>query len=124
MKTKIKVTQRNVNKVLDYLSTYPYSKGKMMFVDEKFYSGLRLSKVKVNQTLNALQELNIIEITPPVYNKPATIYLAAGAFSYRLLNRQSLTRFLIPTIISAIALLKAFDRELLLLAELIVDLLK
>lgn len=125
MNAKIRISQRNINKVLDYISNYKISSNRRVYIDENFYNGLRsMNKIRINQTLNAMEELNIIEKFPPSYNHAPYIRLSNGAFSYRLLRKQNTRRFIIPTIISIIALLKSFDREILLLAELIVQKLK
>lgn len=125
MSSKIRITQRHINKVLDYISTYKKSVNGIVLLNNDFYGGLLMSDTKITQTLNAMTDFHLIEVIPSAdRNQPKQIKLTSSAFSYRLIKRNESFRFVLPTIISIIALLKSFDKELLLLLELIMQLLK
>lgn len=125
MSSKIRITQRHINKVLDYISTYKKSVNGIVLLNNDFYGGLLMSNTKITQTLNAMTDYHLIEVISPANHiRPAQIKLTSAAFSYRLLQRRELFRFALPTIISIVALIKSFNKELLLLLELIMQLLK
>ena len=107
MNAKIRVSQRNMNKVLDIIANYKKARKGIVYVDDSFYNALLpLDKVKVNQTLNALQAEGVIEI----FKSDKTTYLfciqlTSEAFVYRKQNKESNTMFWIPTILSIIAII-------------------
>lgn len=125
MSSKIRITQRHINKVLDYISTYKKSVNGIVLLNNDFYGGLLMSETKITQTLNAMTDHQLIEvISPATGSRPAQIRLTSAAFSYRLINKKESFRFAFPVIISLVALIKSFDKELLLLLELLRQLLK
>lgn len=123
---KIRVTQRNINKVLDYISTYKKAKNEKVFLDDDFYNGLTpMNETKINQTLNTLQAENVIEIFPPKYPANCSyLKLTPNAFAYRLHRKQDNVRYNITTAISVIALIGAYRRELSWLLRTLMQLLK
>ena len=66
MNGKVRATQRNVNKALDYICTYDKARGGVVPVDEEFYNGLiGMDRTLINQTLNVLEDYQIIKKFPP-----------------------------------------------------------
>jgi hypothetical protein len=108
MNGKIKVTQRKMNKILDYISTYKCNDQGVVLMDKAFYEGISdMDKTEVNQILNALEDDNVIIKRPPSINYPCpTLRLTTNAFTYRMKQKRSHFRFWIPVAISILALLR------------------
>lgn len=127
MNSKIRLKGYYFNRLLDYISTYKTSTSTgFVLIDNDFYNGIRcMKKVRVIQTLNAMEAEGIIEKFPPDSRcSVPMLRLTNYAFLYRYKTSQTKKQFAITTTISIIALIKAFDKECLLLLKLLKQLLK
>ena len=102
MSFKIRISYHNMYKVLDYISDYTFAKDGFVVMDNSFFSGLLpMNKVKVIQTLNALESEGVIEKFPPSIQSPfPCLRLTNAAFTYRLHTKRDRFRFWLPTAIS------------------------
>ncbi len=123
---KIRVTQRDINKVLDYISTYKNSKDGLVLINDDFYNGLpRMNKVRINQAINSLNAVNAVEVYQPTPSvRVSSLRLTSEAFVYKLHKKQNDIRFIIPTVISIIALVGAYRQELSWLLQSLMQLMK
>ena len=105
MNGKVRATQRSVNKVLDYICTYDKARGGVVPVDEEFYNGLiGMDRTLINQTLNVLEDYQIIKKFPPgAFLGVPSLCLLTGAFSYKLKRKQEAVRYWIPIILSILS---------------------
>lgn len=121
---KIKITERNILKVLDVLSCCKAGADDAIIVTEDFYSKFpRMEKPKVNQTINAMEARGIIEVQRN-FNNEISITLTSKAFSYKLDKRCHTREVTIPIIISIIALIKSFLPEIIWLMQQLMQLVK
>ena len=123
MNGKIKVTQRKMNKILDYISSYKCNVQGIVLMDKSFYEGISdMNQTEINQILNALENENVIEKYPPsIHYRYPTLRLTINAFTYRTKQRQHNFRFWFPAVMSILALLRP---EIIAFIQWIISLLK
>ncbi len=117
-------TKKDQLKLLKILMRTPARKGGYFVIDENFYDLFPFPEHKVNQILTALDEQGIIHLIAPANMKYPCFQILQKAYSFIPEQQEINKRFFIPLVISIIALVKSFDKEILSLLALLWKLLK
>ena len=112
-------------KVLLTLMNSPSLKGARFIINDDFFRLFRMNRNKVMQALNALSSHRAIDLVEHAgkHGFPMVIInQEAYAYIHELKSRRF--AFWLPTLLSVIALIKSFDKELVQLLKLLAQLLR
>lgn len=117
-------TNRQHSKVMKVILSSRKSSDTIIILDESFYKKCGFSWIKVDACLNYLANSNFINLFPNHIGKYSAAEILQASYSYFPDKRNDNFRFFIPTIISIIALIGGYRKELTWLIQAIMKLLK